>query len=313
MASIGLLETLNQINEWYVPECRILDIPDAFCTPGMWAVLAAFMNRHAISPNIIQWHAQDQRTYSETICLSEALGYPSPSRNRPQAGVTYAPLVKLTAHGDGDQAVTTIGNWLREKVKEDQNPGIKALIMVIGELFDNVQSHGKGEAFATCQVYKDGRLEFALVDTGIGFLREIKSSPRHQHHANDHLAAIEWCLKEGNSTKKVEGDWVQSLPTDVRHNPHPKGVETIVGPNHHQGLGLYHFEQLASQYNGELYIASGDSSLRIMAGGQQKEHNPIPEWTGVAISCKFTAKALQQRAKEPPSERVQNIMDRMRV
>ena len=303
----GLLNTLMEISEWYAPECRSLFLPDAFMKPGMWSALAAFMDKNKVPPQQIEWGNKNLRSYAQTLKLEEVLGYnPSQDLNRPNEDNTYTPLVRLNQRGDGRATANLIGNFLLERVNKQEHPGILELVKVIGELFDNVEAHGCSPAFGCAQIYQGQEIEFALVDYGIGFLEEIKSS-RQSGVASSHREAIDWCLQEGTSTKEVEDEWAQQIP-------HSSSVEqqTQTG-NHHQGLGLYEFQQLAASYNASLYIASGDCVLGMSQGGQ-REYNEIPEWRGVALSCSFHVQDLTKaQAGQMTSEETQRIMDRIRL
>ncbi|MDO9316599.1 MAG: hypothetical protein Q7V56_00160 [Gammaproteobacteria bacterium] len=69
---------------------------------------------------------------------------------------------------------------------------------VVGELHDNVWSHGKSTGFSMAQKFKvpyeeDYFIEFALADMGLGLRGEMIRAGKE---VSSHEAAIEWCLKK---------------------------------------------------------------------------------------------------------------------
>src|SRR5690606_14693479 len=87
------------------------------------------------------------------------------------------------------------------------------------------------------------------------------------HGIHTDKQALEWCLKEGNSSKlaKAEDEWAQSLPDDFAGRS-PFGdapITTGRNGNHHQGLGLAKLVELAKSYGGVLNIASGDCLMMM--------------------------------------------------
>lgn len=159
----------------------------------------------------------------------------------------------------------------------------------------------------------DHFLEFAIADHGMGFLRELQ---RCQIQVPDDEAAIDWCVQEGNSTKKaaVNLDWAQAVPGDVAGNP-LTGIESTRPAerlhNHHQGLGLYNLLKTVDLFGGDLWIASGQSCQAIVSGREKKGYSLPVGWQGVAISCRFQLSRVrdfdQQRAQDDPS--IQKLME----
>jgi hypothetical protein len=201
-----------------------------------------------------------------------------------------------------------------------QTAAFQELLHVVGELHDNVWSHGLDSGFSAAQRRtQNGRsyLEFALADTGIGFLGELRSSGiARKHGIDDHAKAIEWCVKEGNSSKIIDDDdgWGQALPEDfVGSTPYGSSVRSrrLTNGNHHQGLGLAKLVDLATRYEGILYLASGDVALCFRDG--TVSHRALPNfWKGVAMSLTLEeAKILASQAPALPAE-IDDIMNLLR-
>jgi len=153
-----------------------------------------------------------------------------------------------------------------------------------------VWSHGHGVGTSLAQIYNansdQGYIEFAVVDCGMGFLRELRSKGISVAGSEE---AINWCLEKGNTSKapKIEDDgWGQWLPDDSMGNPMNIPTTHQDQGNHHQGLGLHLLEKLAKNANGTLQIATGDSLVTVQKG--HKTCLKIPEYSGVAIICRFT-------------------------
>lgn len=110
------------------------------------------------------------------------------------------------------------------------------------EVYNNVQIHSEAtEPLYTCGQYfpQQGLLKFTMADLGIGFLKKIKL------HTNDAVssdnAAIEWALKNTNSTK----DFQQ------------------FGPG---GTGLKDLKTYCEANNGSLQIISGSNMMTFVKG-----------------------------------------------
>lgn len=151
-----------------------------------------------------------------------------------------------------------------------------------------------------------------MADKGYGFLGEMR---RSGNLIEDHKSAIEWCIQEGNSTKHAndEDAWMQRLPFDLIGD-NPMGVfGGEVSDNHHQGLGLAHLIKLVEDFNGELYLVSGNIALHI----KNKQRNYLPckhVWKGVIISCRFDQDELLNsiRPNSIDDQQVNDIIKRLR-
>lgn len=305
----------------YDPEYNYIYLSSDVFSPGYLTALALFIRSKKILEKDFDFHP-NMRSYLKTIGFQRELWEKGDNLNRPNCGKTYSPLTPLRCYEEVDQANTTINSCIREIVSHERNEGIASLIRVVGELHDNVWSHGKSTGFSMAQSisvpYSEGKdrlIEFALADNGLGFLQELS---RAKIVVEDHQSAIEWCIQKGNSSKlKVysENDWTQRLPDDWIGEDPMMGFGGEIPENNHQGLGLAHLIDLVTNYKGELLLCTGDTLFSIDEYGNKKFEKIKYEWKGVAISCRFKMSELRKTSKKntlEDSNRKLIIMERLR-
>jgi hypothetical protein len=295
MAEHGLLEAVNGIDNFFDHDTGILSVPDRFLAPGFWVALAAYAQRHNITPDRIRVHKK-HKDYLSAIAFARAFGQPDDyPHHRKNKGVTYSTLAHLDRPETTEDVTSTINSCLRNFLGKDLPPVfVRMLCEVVGDLHDNVWAHGKFSGFSLAQKWETSWnplrrgycLEFALADSGIGFLREVQNA---RLGIQTDREAIEWCIQEGHSTKKVRptSDWAQRMPADVINNPLRGIEETWNTENHHMGLGLYKLVRLVREFRGLLWLASGSAGL-VLAPGHEPAYISIKyPWQGVAIACRF--------------------------
>lgn len=300
----GLYEYLNRSGV-ISPDgsCDLWEVdPGAFCTPGFWVALAALGKATCKSFDDLALCA-DASGYAKAIMLPVALGGGDAySYHRANSGKNYSPLVLLTHQEATESANKCINDCIRS-VFSRLNLGrfVSDLCSVVGDLHDNVWSHGKSTGVSMAQKWKkpNGKgeylFEFALADCGLGFLSELR---RTSVPISGHQAAIDWCIQRGNSSKlykaKEDDGWGQRMPVDITMNP-IKSISTIKeSDNNHQGIGLAKLIDLVLSYSGNLWIASGDSILSIDSQGR-RDYATVPiNWQGVAIACRFDTEHIRQ-------------------
>ena len=172
---------------------------------------------------------------------------------------------------------------------------------VIGELHDNVWSHGNSFGFSIAQKYKD-KIIFAVVDTGLGFKKVLNNA--NIEDINSDIDAIEWCLQKGNTStqSKIEDEWAQARPSDMIDNPFKDtSISTkSQNENHHEGLGLFKLMDLVKKTNGYVEILSGDA-VKIVSGPHEYDVSSKISWQGVAILCELNLSQLNQLMKQNSS------------
>ncbi len=232
-------------------------------------------------------------------------------------GINYSPLVCLSDEHATDSASSCVSKWIKSSADANCNgQALSGLLHVVGELHDNVWSHGKSTGYSMAQKWPQGEiryLEFALADRGLGFKREME---RVGKTPSSHAEAIEWCIQEGNSTKHGdnESEWAQRAPEDII-GPTPYGPQTQVTfnqGNHHQGLGLHQLKELVKKYSGQLQICSGDCIYTLDELGQESYLGGIPYWQGTAISCRLSEYALNAYHDNTVEPAVALLIDRLK-
>jgi len=296
MTVLGLLEAVNSIDELVDPASGGISVPNEFLTPGFWVALAAYAWRNQIPVDQIRVH-EKHRDYLSAIGFARAFGgednYPFDRKNK---GINYSTLEHLDRPESTESATSAINGCIRNFVGVELPKNfVEMLCDVVGDLHDNVWAHGKASGFSMAQKWKSSPwnpmsrnhcLEFALADSGIGFLREVQNAGLKIETDGD---AIKWCIQEGHSTKKVRpiSEWAQRVPSDVINNP-LRGIEqTRDTENHHMGLGLYKLVRFVREFRGYLWLISGSAGL-VLAPGQEPAYIHVKHpWQGVAIACRF--------------------------
>lgn len=231
-----------------------------------------------------------QKSYAANCGLQAVLDgkYVPPSLPGLQ-GLTYTPLTRLVSGHEVDACNAVINNLFYEQLGENGAEFIRVLSKVVGEMHDNVASHSRGIGFSSAQRYERGDgdvIQFAIVDSGVGMLRNVTAvAPA----VTSDEQAIDWCLQRGHTTAASQGDgWEQRLPEDSVVSPYPPTVGTVTGDNHHQGLGLWHLQEIVRAAGGSFWVASGAGQCRYLAGADGPSYDSLqPFWQGVAIEVEM--------------------------
>lgn len=299
----GLQDFIKEIDKNHDQEYNSIHLPNNYYFPGYLTALCAFMRKRGVKYDDFDYHV-DSASYFGTAAIENSVwGEIAYNRQRRNEGQTYSKMTPLESIESVDLATDTINSCIRKLAGRNvHSEGVTELCFVVGELHDNVWSHGNSTGFSMAQRSKvprenDYYIEFALADCGIGFLGEMaRAGLARDLHIDTHSEAINWCIREGHSTKHVDmmDTWSQKAPWDhLGANPFGDNVNTTFGDNYnnHQGLGLAHLINLVRDYNGELIIVSGDCSLISNCGESVFVDNDT-NWDGVAISCKFKESEL---------------------
>lgn len=317
---LGLHHALTSLGTIHVPECRSLQLPDEYLSPGFWVLIAALAKKNRYRSTDIFFANENQRQYAEAICLHANLdGQDCYGYTRANDGKKYSPLVQLDSQEVTDGATGCINSCIRHASgTAAKSSGLKELCGIVGELHDNVWSHGRDTGFSMSQTNKvrledDHYIEFALADIGMGLLKEMRRVGMDV--ANDQ-EAIEWCIQKGNSTKLMQDSdaWAQRVPDDLMGgNPFGEGVQTFHNQNNHQGLGLHKLVELVTKYSGELLLGTGSCLLKIDFNGSRNYIYLENPWKGVSISCKFRTSSLFEAARaEQISPAIKALADKLK-
>ena len=309
MVTKNIYSALNQCSD-EKNNIQFLINESDFLTPSYIVTIAAYIKKKGIPINSLNVTASKHCTYLNTIGFNNALWDIPCLSARPNAGNTYSVLTLLDNEESTNEANTQIISCINSFTNNYRSNGLDYLKEVIGEVHDNVWSHGKSTGFSMTQSYKNGIIEFALADCGGGFLKELK---RVGLDICSHKAAIEWCIKKGNSSKKIEADrhddWIQQLPSDVIGNPMGKSAKYRKS-NNHAGLGLAKLIELIQQYNGTLHIISGDSELSIHPSSPNISYASLGShyWDGVIIMCKLNEGNLKKEVQTSADTELSDIL-----
>lgn len=314
----NLEHALNNLEEIHDKEYNSVHLDMDHYSPGYICALAAYVDKHQILEKDFDTDS-DKMGYLKTIGFHESLWQTYQNPYRTNCGRNYSPLIPLKDMSDVNTATTTINGCIRSLLGNN-NPtnGISLLFNVVGELNDNVWSHGKSTGYSMAQKTfvpntnkTDSYIEFALADRGMGFLAELN---RIKSKIDSHSEAIAWCIKEGNSTKHSDNidTWTQRLPDDHIGNDPMCGFGGEVPENHHQGLGLAHLIKLIKQYNGQLHLCTGNSLYKVYENGFEEYKTIKYNWQGVAISCRFKLSSLLRNIDVEGNESNMDLLNRLR-
>lgn len=323
----GVIEALNWLpRRLEMKSGTALALPKLYYSSGFIAVLAAFLRHRNLAADQFSCHHAYNSGYMKAIGLSRAVwGVDDYKHRRINAGATYATLTHLQSRDAVDEGTGQINGCLRAMAKLAtvnylESPAFSELLAVVGELHDNVWSHGLNSGFSTAQRREcpiDGWLiEFALADCGMGFKNELQRA--RIAGVTTHQDAIEWCIQKGNSSKLAAklDPWAQSLPEGhLGASPFGEGTSTYENTgNHHQGLGLAKLVSLARTYDGVLYLASGDTYMAL-EDGIISYHGLSYDWQGVAISLAIKESRLMgggQPMNDADSFGINELMNTLR-
>lgn len=261
---LGYLEILKICDKY--KQKSILNLKDNKLHASSIAILAAFIKGNNIKRDQFICESNDVAKYLDTIGFYKEIWNETPSHRRINDGITYSPLVLLENYQKIDIATSTLNKcltYMYPMTDKNSTSSLASLHEVVGELHDNIWSHGRNTGFSIAQKYGnyDPIIEIAVADCGIGFLNELINS-KIPDIDNDQKA-IYWCIQKGNSSKKFkeqnEDGWAQSIPEDIIGNPFSDiGIKSLVNnPNHHEGLGLSKLIDLVIKHKGEIQIISG--------------------------------------------------------
>lgn len=251
--------------------------------------------------------------YAIKTGLAEALRGEYPHGNVDCAhGSTYSPLTKLAHDGEVEHCNAIISNLLYAALAGPENADfINAIAQVVGELHGNVPAHADAAGFSAAQVYCDERgcrLEFAISDCGRGMLRNVR---RVEPDVSTHAAAIEWCLKRGNTTARQPDPLAQWLPSDSIVSPYPNTVPTTTTPNNHIGRGLWCLTELIHHVNGSLWIYTGNAEFAIDSGVRMPTRSTDLLWDGLAIEMEIDVDKAQSLNDSQLSETLADVARRL--
>ena len=137
-------------------ECRIQGGYGArgFFAPADIVLLSAVVEKYHYEKDFISSIESDAESYLRTIGVYEKLWGMTDNWQRPNKGYRYATLAKLEDPYAVNAANDQLKSCINSNLPHDIPPASRtALNHVIGELHDNVWSHGKSTGFSMAQYY----------------------------------------------------------------------------------------------------------------------------------------------------------------
>lgn len=294
----NLKDSLNKLSE--LNNSEIIEIPSGLYSPSFWVGLLCMKEK---TGKKISLKTDNLKSFANTIGFT-GLVEPKESFNinRTNKNKTYTLIQKIANFSDDvDKANSGIMSCLRSSVSnlsnliEDINK--YNIAKTIGELHDNVKSHSQSSGFSMAQ-YLNNKFEFSIADNGLGFLNELRS--KNIQIFNDE-EAIKWCLKKGNSTKKIDDEFSQAIPEDLIMNPMPVKSHSRNDGNYHQGLGLHILREFAKLNSGTLEIVSGESYFLMDSEGNEKYFLMDRKINGVSITLRLNLSEVETKMQKTSS------------
>lgn len=147
---IHLLDEVDSL----VDEYNEVHLEEAIYTPSYLIPFVSFLHQKPIVSGKFGVSPKN-KSYFITIGLYKQLWGHIDNFNRINCGSKYSPIVRLDSLEHVDQATTEICSCINNMVDHKKSHGIASLHSVIGELHDNVWSHGKSTGFSMAQSYVD--------------------------------------------------------------------------------------------------------------------------------------------------------------
>lgn len=271
----------------------------SFVNPFDTAMLAAFIKKNCISKELIV-PDDNVDSYLNTIDFYNLVWNEPRTNKQWTVGRSYCPLIELSSPEHTDTATTIIGNILERRCGADAY----SVIDVIGELIDNVWSHGKALGYAVAQVSGDD-IKFSVVDIGKGFKNVLQEA--NISGIKSDIDAINWSIQKGHTSKGQEDEWAQFLPFDSYENPFSSGVPIKEEENHHEGLGLYKLVDLVQKTKGNLSILSGQG-LNFISAEREFDSELKNHWQGVVIYCTLNIRNIKNALQNSDSSDIDAIL-----
>lgn len=170
---------------------------------------------------------------------------------------TTIPYFKLASQ-DGKAFNEYISYYLleRDEMPKMSQGVIDKMMELIHELFANAQMHSATQHVYTCGQFfpQKNKIEFTIVDTGIGFKENINRKFKRNLSARQ---AITWAIQDKNTTKENTG-----------------------------GLGLTMLKEFTDSNNGKIQIVSNDGYYQF-ENGYESTSSLRNEFPGTIINIQF--------------------------
>ncbi|MCY4778565.1 ATP-binding protein [Sphingobacterium sp. UT-1RO-CII-1] len=145
----------------------------------------------------------------------------------------------------------------RSELPSMSDPLKEKMVEAIYEIFVNAQIHSKSNVIYTCGQFfpAKNKIEFTIVDTGIGFKANVDKKFNVNLHA---CQAIKWAVQDRNTTKDITG-----------------------------GIGLAVLKEFVHKNNGYMQIVSGDGFYEFNKNGE-KTASFTGKFPGTIVNLQFS-------------------------
>ena len=280
-----------------------------FVYPSLACVLAA--SRISLGRDPAVEFKGNSQIYAEHSGLRHALAGDYGQMVRPRTsteGRTWSHLTTLYQHAEIESCNQTINDLLFAQLADMPSLVLDQTARVVGELHDNVASHASGRGFSAAQFYRGKRpcLEIAIVDGGKGFLSNVS---RVMPNIMTHGAAIEWCLKKGNTAWKPRKH--REVDFGAWADPYAEADDRDGQRDHHMGWGLWLLTELVRVSHGTLWLWTGDAAYSLNSNGTSGCIQTPVSWAGVAIEITLYPDQAGRVDLNPLSDRLEILAEEL--
>jgi len=178
---------------------------------------------------------------------------------------TYSPVETIKSRLDVEKISNHITSVMLKNFSYLSDKDIKDLKgylqYLFSELMNNVADHSGAYGYAMAQYFPvNKKIQFAIVDNGVGFLENMKLN----YNIQDENEAILKALEEGITSTK----------------------QTIYNQNKNAGYGLYAMKKILKETGGQFVIISNNAIVK-MINGHIVSSKLSSKWDGVIVAFEF--------------------------
>lgn len=232
-----------------------------FASPSPLAVLAtairALVHLEA-DVEIYRPSNGDCHEYLQRFDFYSRLGVEFPYRwRRHSSAGRFLELAEVDGEDKSHSAAKELTEIVRQRATGLAEGADRSVFTVLVEVLDNVFHHAASAVppIVCAQSYRDGRIEMAITDSGVGFAGSLRRNPAHRLKLYSDAAAIELGIQRG-----------------VTANPH--------GGN--SGEGLFFARELVRDNGGAMVIHSGTGRLSVR--GSIQGASACDHWQGAIVA-----------------------------
>lgn len=244
------------------PELRLRLPPGAFLRPTGVALLAAGIAERKLERRktslVAEPGSEDALRYLQRIDFFSSLGVSTTETfTRREAAGRFVPLLRITDERVARKLAEESADCLQARIEGLSSSPLRMARFVFEELGVNIVQHSEAPetGFGILQTFAKN-LELAFADRGIGFLASLQKNPELAGRLEDEAEALQLALG--------------------------KGMTGTSAPRRNMGMGLGLLQDFSDRIGGDLWIASGSSTLRrrTVAGTRTTTVHANAPWRG---------------------------------